>query len=77
MMMRFTTLMCIAGVILAVAAGTLHMVNVGHFDWIAAGKSLGLCAVMLVAWLAARSKSLRQASPGAQSASPRGPAAGP
>jgi threonine/homoserine/homoserine lactone efflux protein len=56
-----------------VVAATFHMLNVGRFDWPAAGKAVGMAGLMYLLWSSTRSKAARRADQ--TSASP--PAGGP
>jgi hypothetical protein len=77
MTMRLVTVLCITAAALSIAASTLHMINVEHFDWKIAARALGMCGLMLVVWSSARKKALRRASQGQEPARLQGPAAGP
>jgi hypothetical protein len=71
MLMRFATGTCVLGILLALAAAVLHMVNVGHFDWVSLGKAAGIASIMLVLWTSLRAKDRRDKQARAAQAPPR------
>ena len=60
---HFVTGACLLTIVLAVVAATFRMINVGHFEWIAAGKAVGLSGLMLAVWTSTRRRDAKGANP--------------